>query len=158
MFDSCYLDMILCISCKIRKDESQFRLRSKSKGQRHTTCKKCRSEFNKKYYRESPNRKTLVRKTFNERLKSRKSYVLEYLKNHPCGDCGETDTTVLEFDHLRDKEHDISDLKRGASLKRLQGEINKCEVRCANCHRKVTHRRRVLASSSSLVERTPEKG
>ncbi len=49
---------------------------------------------------------------------------------------------VLEFDHLRDKRFDI-----GASLpyrnwQSILDEIAKCEVVCANCHRRRTARRR----------------
>jgi hypothetical protein len=50
---------------------------------------------------------------------------------------------VLEFDHVRgDKLNSVSVLaySLGASLKRIQTEIDKCEVRCANCHRRKTAR------------------
>jgi hypothetical protein len=51
---------------------------------------------------------------------------------------------VLEFDHVRGgKDRNICDLARdGVSLKRLQDEIDKCEVRCANDHRRRTVERR----------------
>ena len=65
--------------------------------------------------------------------------LIEYLSSHPCADCGETDIIVLEFDHLRDKEADVSVLAReGYSLEKVKREIDKCEVVCANCHRRRT--------------------
>ena len=65
--------------------------------------------------------------------------VVNYLKEHPCVDCGETDPIVLEFDHIRDKHKEISRLiSDGVSFEMIQKEIEKCEVRCANCHRKRT--------------------
>jgi hypothetical protein len=60
-----------------------------------------------------------------------------YLLRHPCVDCGEVDTRVLEFDHVRGrKSAAISFLVRiGYPWQRIVKEIAKCEVRCANCHR-----------------------
>ena len=46
---------------------------------------------------------------------------------------------VLDFDHLRDKEAEISNLvMRRVSLEQIKAEIEKCVVRCANCHRRKT--------------------
>ena len=56
-----------------------------------------------------------------------------------CADCGEKDPVVLEFDHVRDKEKDVSLLLAGGySLERILKEIDKCVIRCANCHRRKT--------------------
>jgi hypothetical protein len=65
-----------------------------------------------------------------------------YFLAHPCTDCGETDLAVLEFDHLRDKTANIGTLINGYMWKRILAEIEKCEVVCANCHRRRTYRRR----------------
>ena len=67
-----------------------------------------------------------------------RNYVLAYLKDHPCVDCGETDPIVLEFDHLRDKVFNISEASK-YGFDRIKEEIDKCEVRCANCHRRKTY-------------------
>jgi len=47
---------------------------------------------------------------------------------------------VLEFDHVRGtKSGNISEMMRGGfSWKRVLEEIEKCEIRCANCHRRKT--------------------
>ena len=71
-----------------------------------------------------------------------RAYITAYLKDNPCVDCGEADPVILEFDHVRDKDFNISDAARkGVSMKKLKDEIAKCEVRCANCHRKKTYQR-----------------
>jgi len=64
----------------------------------------------------------------------------EYLKTHPCVDCSETDVVVLDFDHVRgEKRNDISKMIRdGLSVESVRQEISKCEVRCANDHRRKT--------------------
>ena len=65
--------------------------------------------------------------------------VFEYLSCHPCVDCGESDSVVLEFDHIESEKKRaevsrmISDFR---SWKLILEEIAKCEVRCANCHRR----------------------
>lgn len=76
------------------------------------------------------------------RRKERQDHVWAYLLEHPCMDCGETDPVVLEFDHLRDKVCSVSKLiTDGAAMSRLRAEIAKCEVVCANCHRRRTYKR-----------------
>jgi hypothetical protein len=63
--------------------------------------------------------------------------VLQRLREAGCVDCGIADPIVLQFDHLRSKTKDIASLVRSAcSSQRLIYELNKCEVRCVNCHRR----------------------
>jgi len=70
-------------------------------------------------------------------------FVDEYLKNHPCVDCGNSDVRVLEFDHVTGiKEGNVSYMVLHCSTIKLLKEIDKCEIRCCNCHRLVTIARR----------------
>ena len=72
-------------------------------------------------------------------VRTKQAYVMDYLMMHSCADCGESDPIVLEFDHQRDKQYNIAKLiTNNCSLKRLVLEIDKCQVRCANCHRRKT--------------------
>ena len=61
-----------------------------------------------------------------------------------CVDCGESDPIVLEFDHVcGEKIHMTADRENQSyGIDTIKKEIRKCEVRCANCHRKQTHLRR----------------
>ena len=64
--------------------------------------------------------------------------VLRYKLNHPCK-CGESDPICLDLHHRvpSKKEFTISTaVTRRYDLERLQKEIKKCDVLCANCHRK----------------------
>lgn len=74
-----------------------------------------------------------------------KEYIKEYLRSHPCVDCGNSDIRVLDFDHVYDSKHKcVSTMaQNGSSLGKIKKEIEKCEVRCANCHRIVTYERRL---------------
>lgn len=88
---------------------------------------------------------TLAAKTKRWTLHQRRTnfeLVFDYLSGHPCIDCGEADPVVLEFDHVspNGKRGCVSVLARGCSRKALLAEIDKCVVRCANCHRRKTAR------------------
>ncbi len=72
-----------------------------------------------------------------------KAHALAYAKTRGCADCGETDPVVLEFDHVGGKVRGVAQLLcDGASLSRVQAEIERCVVVCACCHRVRTLRRR----------------
>lgn len=77
-----------------------------------------------------------------QRMKGRKiTFLLDYLLQHPCIDCGETDIRVFDFDHKdrSTKKEGVGNLMRGGrSIDLVIEEVSKCEVRCANCHRKKT--------------------
>ena len=66
---------------------------------------------------------------------------MNYLEEHPCSDCGEKDVLVLEFDHLENKSFNIAAGMRYRKWDLVLAEIAKCEVVCANCHRRRTARR-----------------
>jgi hypothetical protein len=68
----------------------------------------------------------------------RAAFLIEFFRTHPCIDCGETDPLVLEFDHLHDKSFDIARGLRDRSWAELLPEMAKCDVICANCHRRRT--------------------
>lgn len=79
-----------------------------------------------------------------------------YLLAHPCVDCGEGDLRVLDFDH-RDgsqKSAEVMKLAKAAySWRRVMDEIAKCDVRCRNCHAKVTYERMGENWRSALMRR-----
>jgi hypothetical protein len=108
----------------------------------YTKNKKLKKKRNKTYFKKyyKKNRKKLIAKAFTKvkprKLKIKKT-IIDYKKNNPCR-CGESDPRCLDFHHLHDKEFEISQMVRdGISLKRIMTEIDKCEILCANCHRKL---------------------
>lgn len=81
------------------------------------------------------------------------AHVLDVLRRCSCADCGERDPVVLEFDHVGPKRAAVTQLAwYGCSIASIDAEIRQCEVRCANCHRRMTAMRadhfrfRVLSS------------
>ncbi len=68
-------------------------------------------------------------------------YIRDLLLGSSCVDCRVADIVMLEFDHVRGvKAAEVMRMARwGCSLERLKREIAKCEIRCANCHRRRTN-------------------
>lgn len=117
-----------------------FALRHRATGVYRLECKDCYNASKQTAYRLSPEKRE-QQKQAQLQLKARnKQFVWDYLRNHPCVDCGETDIVVLEFDHVRGEKYKNVSLIAGCSsgLQTLISEIEKCEVVCANCHRKRT--------------------
>lgn len=127
-----------CCTCKQYRPLSDYNIRRAAKDGLQSRCRDCSKQWyaaNRDQHRANVAALKPVRR---RRLQAR---LFEYLDEHPCVDCGEDDLRVLDFDH-RDPA-----LKRacvGAMVgdempwKRIRVEMEKCDVRCANCHRKRT--------------------
>lgn len=108
-------------------------------------CKEKQAAAHRRYYQK--NKKLYKQRAFDSKAKRRKrnrEYIANYKKENPCVDCGESNIIILEFDHIKgEKMGNISDLSNSAcSIKKIQAEIDKTEVVCANCHRIRTYNRR----------------
>jgi hypothetical protein len=100
-----------CLYCDKYKNIKEFRIG-------RCCCKECRNQQGKKRYVENS------------------KFIYDYLKKHPCVDCGNANPVVLEFDHVfGNKKNTISDLwRKGYSVESIKKELEKCEIRCSNCH------------------------
>ncbi len=132
-----------CSKCGQIKQTNDYNFKNKNKGLYQSECRSCTRLFVKNHY--NNNKDYYLKKTQARNLRVRKEmtdYIIRYLQNNPCVDCGETDLVVLEFDHNRSKFTKIkaiSSLVRASyPLRVVIDEIKKCEVRCANCHRRKT--------------------
>lgn len=68
--------------------------------------------------------------------------LFDFLRAKACLDCGESDPVVLDFDHKNPKEKfkSVARMLSGHySWAKILIEIEKCEIRCANCHRRRSH-------------------
>jgi hypothetical protein len=138
------MDAKKCNLCNLVQEIDNFSWKNKNKNTRSSKCKSCHKEYVKTHY--INNCKLYKDKAYKSNKKYRKrnkQYVTE-LKTVPCMDCGNSyDPVCMDFDHLRDKKTNIANLvKESYSLARLNKEIEKCEVVCANCHRLRTKNRR----------------
>lgn len=133
-----------CGRCQVLKMSSEFPIRGFRNPCPHTYCFPCQREYSREHYRKFGYLHNKRRHQNRQRYITRdQHFVDEYLRAHPCVDCGESDSVVLEFDHVRlEKLHNVSEMAmRGYPLSAIVAEIAKCEVRCANCHRRRTARR-----------------
>jgi hypothetical protein len=137
-----------CYRCGEIKPCREFAWRRRDQEQRDTFCRPCRAAYGRAHYEANRARYIEQARLQKDRLRNeRTAYLLEYFERHPCVDCGEADPVVLEFDHLRDKLFSIGPKLGTRSWPSILAEIEKCEVVCANCHRRRTaHRKGSLRS------------
>lgn len=130
-----------CSKCKRSLNETEFNWKIKGiKLSYH--CKECSRSYIRSHYRKNLN--YYLKKSKKRNLEIRRvahAFLGPYLLSHPCVDCGEKDILVLEFDHKdrKLKEFEIRRIiQNGGSVEKIKSEIRKCEIRCANCHRRKT--------------------
>ncbi|MDT7546075.1 MAG: hypothetical protein QOE99_2185 [Actinomycetota bacterium] len=130
-----------CVTCHEDKSLDDFNLRRSAPDGRQPRCRDCCKqwyvEHRAAHIATMRERKRQVRAEYRERLGN-------YLMEHPCVDCGENDIRVLDFDHRPGtvKVEAIAVLvMTQVPWRRIEAEMAKCDVRCANCHRKRTAER-----------------
>jgi hypothetical protein len=129
--------MKCCGKCRLVKPLEEFHL-SKAKG-RQSYCKACNALWVRKRYLSD---KGYYRRLNDARKLATIIRICNLLKLSGCVDCGERDILTLDFDHVRGiKTHNVSYLvKLGVAWAKILTEIEKCDIRCANCHRRKTAR------------------
>jgi hypothetical protein len=103
-------------------------------------CGMCHSEYQKAWHKTHPQSTARSHKT---RQKFRRDYV-KSKKDKPCSDCGICyPWYVMEFDHVRGKKQFNLSIVGSmmCSIEKIDREIAKCDLVCANCHRKRTFER-----------------
>ena len=131
-----------CPKCGVTQSREHFSpCRTKADGLQ-SWCKACTKECNNARYADtSSGRRQSVRTAEDQARKRNQEFVWQYLDEHPCIHCGETDIVVLEFHHISQssKEFSIANISnKGVGLSTLQKEMEKCVVLCANCHKRET--------------------
>ena len=94
-------------------------------------------EYGRWYYRHNVE-KEKARLAANK-LKTRQWFA-EYKSALQCQVCGEAHPAALDFHHRDSNEKDISvaqAIHNGWGSKRVLQELEKCDVLCANCHRRL---------------------
>ena len=129
--------MKICTVCQIEKPITEFNKNACKKDGLQTLCRTCSKANSKFYYDANPKRH---RKNVSRRLHK----IIEWMNNEKsklsCKECGASHVSFLQFHHLNPKQKEVSvgdAVAQGWSIKRIENEISKCIVLCANCHFKL---------------------
>ena len=127
-----------CSTCGVTRPVTEFNVRRSAPDGLQARCRSCSRLW---YVANAATHKANVRRRNDKQRHLLHEQLAAYLAEHPCVDCGETDIRCLEFDH-RDRATKSAEISRlvagGFAWKVLLREIEKCDVRCANCHRRRT--------------------
>jgi hypothetical protein len=127
----------VCCKCKKNKNLDSF---NKDKYRRDgfgCVCKACKKAARRNYY--LANKDTIIKKQREKRIECQE-WVRHYKKE--CKTCGESHPACLDFHHIGNKEAGIAKMIHKKNIneelkRKILIEIEKCEVLCSNCHRKL---------------------
>lgn len=127
--------MKICSCCGKELPLDNFSWKYKDKGIYQSRCKKCQAQADKRLYDNSPARREKIRERAKQDALKAKAFVKEYKQAHQCCKCGEDRWYLLDFHHINNnKEIELSKV-RSWSIPKIQQEMAKCILLCANCHR-----------------------
>ena len=108
-------------------------------------------KYQKKYYERN---KGYYREKARQRKKELRKWLQAIKSDLACIQCGETHPACLVFHHRNPDEKDIDIPKAvnsGWGKKRILTEIEKCDILCAHCHRKLHYTLRGGQAVKSLA-------
>lgn len=123
-----------CGKCSIEKPIDEFHRQLRVADGRQSVCIECRRAMDRQRYTANPRKKQQMQE-YRNRIKQA---VYDYkMAAGGCRYCSETAIVALDFHHPdSNKEFNVSQWHvRG--LEAVIAEMKKCEVVCANCHRKL---------------------
>lgn len=129
-----------CNKCKIEKPIAEFSWKLKARGIRLASCKACHSAYTKRWYKRNKKRQVANAAKNNRRYrKEKRAKFFLWLAERECVVCKESDMRVLEMHHRDPKEKEFTPLRmieRGWAWSKIILELEKCDVLCANCHKR----------------------
>jgi len=126
-----------CSICSKLKCADNFNKDKSTKTGFDSRCKDCRKKSRKKWY--LSHKEIIINKQRDKRRKCQE-WVAQFKSK--CFRCGEDHPACLDFHHVRDKEAGIANMINTRNItedlkNKIILEIEKCEVLCSNCHRKL---------------------
>lgn len=147
-----------CARCGQVRPLEEYHIQYRPTGERLTWCRSCMAEAKRAWYaRRRDHQKARVKLNSERTTRENQARAWEYLGQHPCVDCGESDPVVLQFDHVGVKRKNVSHMLGGGfRWSEIEAEIANCEVRCGNCHRRKTAREQGIYERKSGFGRVQE--
>lgn len=128
-----------CSKCFRDKPLSEFNKALDTKRRYQRWCRKCSRAYERQWRQ---NNRPLLRANAKKARDKVSEYIRKLKTSSPCTDCGVSyPYYVMDFDHLGDKKFSIAH-RGNKGINRLNTEIAKCELVCANCHRVRTWKRK----------------
>lgn len=129
-----------CSACKTKKPLAEFAKNRSRKDGLQTSCRPCDRERARRYYRENGvrMRAQIVASSARSRA-AKRAWVRKHKAEHGCRFCEEDEPVALDLHH---RDGTVKEFSIGAGVAkdfgwdRLRAEVAKCDVVCANCHRK----------------------
>lgn len=128
-----------CPHCNQILTIDNFSYKDKSHTKLSSWCKECIKEKSKEIRKNNIEKyRKKARDNKNKFYKIKREKLNEYKKGG-CIICGEKELVCLDFHHLdsSEKDFDIGKQFHIKQFSKIEEEIKKCVVLCANCHRKV---------------------
>jgi len=129
-----------CKFCNSQKPEIDFNFYNKVENKRHTKCKSCTKLYHNLHYKLNKDKYLKKGKESQDKLiKSNSDYVNNLKSKKGCSYCNEHDFACLDFHHIdpNTKKFSIARAITSYGLELILKEIQKCEIICSNCHRKL---------------------
>ena len=151
-----------CPRCNQDKDEAEFGKNKTRPDGLQVQCRACIKLIHRDWYERNKERHygnvQKRRKLVSDEIVRR---LTAYLKVHSCVDCGMADPRVLHIEEQSGTGFSLKErLLQGATWTALLPEIERCEVRCANCRLLRTAQqvgpRRALLMSLGMNDDVPD--
>jgi hypothetical protein len=129
--------MKTCCACLKSLPTDKFATRyRRGKIEYQSRCKSCQSTYRKNHYEKHKDKYVL--KAAQWRQKER-GFIQDLKSELGCRYCGENHPACLDFHHRdsSEKSYTIGKKAGAVSRKSIEFELSKCDVVCANCHRKL---------------------
>ena len=129
----------ICSRCKKELSVENFFKQPDGKYGVTSKCRTCSAFLQKEYINNNRDKhRTTRRKYENKRNLQGKQKAIEY-KGGKCSVCGYAKCiNALEFHHINPGEKGLSISSSGyKNWKKIQAELDKCILVCANCHREI---------------------
>jgi hypothetical protein len=147
--------MKFCPHCKTSKDAACFaKARNLPRGLK-SWCKECNNRASRERHTLDPKRYPANERAYRLRRRDKikemrqvrvdaAKAVVDAVRASGCSRCPETNPDCLDFHHVRGQKVDnvCHMVSSGCPISTLTAEVAKCDILCANCHRKETARLR----------------